>query len=295
MALEVEAKILLRLAATQVNRARDTASAYGAIERVFGEGLAKWAFADLAPTGQEKGHRVVSQAERVLDEWDPSPFDWIRVLSGPTGVGKTAAAARYVAERGGMLLPAAEADTWGYSGGDGLARAKTAKVLLVDDYGDEKFPTGSRWLATVLSSRRDQTTVVTTTLSPEQLLARGDHLASRLQSGFVVIEETLDRRTDKTPPFVRGLSRHMQIHQLAKTVDLISRSIEVEDAAGSIAALAKLVRVDLGSSEFREAVAAREREVDSIMEMVEEFQGRMLAQANEQAELRRATTGRCDA
>lgn len=264
--IEDTAATLIRLAQPKIRTAKIHTRGFRRVAEALGERVARWAYADL---GDALGHRSMSHAETALRAWGPTIDDWCLALSGITGIGKTIAAARFVAERGGMLISAHEADDWGFGGGDALVEATEAEWLLIDDVGDEKTQVGAANLESLIAARdrHGARTVVTTTLTPALVSERGDHFASRLRPYFVVLSDTRDRRS-KSPPFLRGISRQFELVQLAPEVQLISQGSGDGDRAETVRRFAKLAGVDLDGEDFALACETdRERvtEVDRLL------------------------------
>ena len=261
----LRAKTLLAEASAKVAKARRSASGYTSVAASLGENIARWAYADKDTGAGMPGHKRSLEAERALLAWRPSRSRWCIVLSGPTGLGKTIAAARYVADRGGAMLAATEADRWGYGGRVEMFAAETDPWLLVDDLGDEKTKPGAGNLETLLCAREyaGRPTLITTTMSPGAMLERSDHLASRLRSHFRVlaVPKRSDRRTD-VAPFNRGIDKQFAIADLADTVRMVAAgTLDPEHDGGAVEQLAEKVGIDLTCAKFRAAVlATRERQ-----------------------------------
>lgn len=260
----LRAKTLLAEAAPKIARARRSAAGYASVAAALGENIARWAYADKDTGSGMPGHKRSLEAERALLGWRLSRARWCLVLSGPTGLGKTIAAARYVADRGGSMVRATDADRWGYGGGEALRAAETAAWLLVDDMGDEKTKPGAGNLETLLCSREaaGRPTVITTTMAPADLVERSDHLASRLRPHFRMLdaEAQADRRTD-VAPFNRGIARQFLIADLADAARMVaSGTLDPGCDNGAVERLAAEVGIDMSSGRFAAALGlVRER------------------------------------
>jgi DNA replication protein DnaC len=98
------------------------------------------------------------------------------VLGGPAGSGKSFAASHAIAERGGMFVPAADlARPLNYEPGesDPIAAMKRARVLVIDDVGDEHSPggfAGSMIRELVRHREHDELPTIITTNLPEAVL-----------------------------------------------------------------------------------------------------------------------------
>lgn len=271
MSDRLRARALMAIAGAKIEKASRHVAGFEAIKAGLGITAARWAYADRGTTLD--GHRVVSASEKALAAWRPSASDWAIVLSGNTGSGKTIAAARYVAELGGLLLTATEADTWGFGGGRLLRAATRATWALVDDIGTERTAPGVANLTTLVTdrSRAGLRTVFTTNLSLDQFLTvRGDHLTSRLRPHFrsLAAGREPDRRST-VEPLMRGLTKQVEIHRAAAAVRMIADGMR-EQGDAALAELARLTGVDLDGDAFASRLEHEEAEADKIADLMAE-------------------------
>lgn len=261
----VHARALLEAGAVKLERTRRHVNGYRAIASSLGDNVARWAYADC---GDElDGHRIPSDSERALTKWRPSPADWCIVLSGPTGRGKTIAAARYVADRGGVMIRATDADRWGFGGGERLRELEHVRLLLIDDIGDEKTKPGVDNLSTLISNRgaAGRTVVATTTWSPDDVKARGDHFTSRLRPHFRPVGLTEPDRRSKIAPLQRGIMRAFEVVGWEPRLRMVADGTLVGvDAATVLGKAAELLGIDLTGQRFADAVAAERARVERV-------------------------------
>lgn len=138
----------------------------------------------------------VSAIKRACQEFAALPKGWL-VLAGSYGVGKTHLAYAIAGELLKRAVPVYAAsvpemltmirsgfgDAQGLSAEQRLNTLRTIEVLVLDDWGTEK---GSDWVSetmfTVLNARYNErlTTVITTNLSPTELVKKDARLASRM-------------------------------------------------------------------------------------------------------------------
>lgn len=280
--VQTQAEALLRVAGPKVTFARRCTRGHRLITDQLGSDVANWSYADK---GTEPGKRTPCAASDALADWRPSPGRWVLVLAGVPGTGKTISSARWAADRGGHMLGARDLDQWGYEPGKKLDRAKAARVLLIDDLGEERSPVARAHLRTILTARAASkaTTVITTMLpedgadddhgkrTPSIAAFYGDHVRSRLAGAYRPLYEAedVDRRSE-VQPSLSGLTRAARLLDASLAVSVIAaggRSAQAEDA---LAEFARLAGVDMEGETFRAAVEARAAEVELIERIAEE-------------------------
>jgi len=243
------ATALLRLADRATSRARRHVNGHAAISRSLGDLVAAWAYADK---GSEPGQRARCEAQAKLESWRSDLGAWALVLAGLPGTGKTISAARYVADRGGLMISASSADGWGFGGGPGLRRAQSATLLLIDDLGCEETVPGIANVQQLLGTRaaRGAPTVVTTMLllhGPGNTIQGryGDHVESRLRPHFRLLakRDRDDRRSDCAPA-TAGIASERRILAAERRVrQAAARALLGTEADEAIERLAELVGV----------------------------------------------------
>jgi hypothetical protein len=279
-----QAEALLRLTVADRARAATHVAGYDIVSKHLGPCVAAWAYADR---GTEPGQRDRSHSEGVIKAWDSRPQDWACVVSQRTGAGKTIAAARYVGDRGGTILRAAEADGWGFNALPQIGRYAAADLLLVDDIGLEETSTGRGHIAAIFTLRaaRWARTLATTTLlitgkTGSILALYGEPIESRLRGHFHNLSKypEPDRRS-LVRPVLTGFSREEELDYVARSVRYTAAGLVAEDlAAVDVARFAVLARVDMASESFQAMVTTVERERDerasAAAEMLAMFGGR---------------------
>jgi hypothetical protein len=270
------ASALLSLIKPERERAVMHVHGYNRVEAQLGEGVAMWAYADK---GVGPGLRAACCTAHELARWEPTAGDWCRVFAGKQGTGKTLAAARYVGDRGGFMLSATDADTWGYGGGRALADASEADLLLIDDLGENKTRPGDGSLATLIAkcyARRGRCRlVITTVLTPEQIEQRyGDNVASRIQPHMVQLfaRETVDRRS-ACAPVLTGFHRESEIAWYARQVEHAAHGALHDRAAinEAITRFAELTGIDLEGEAMATTIAAEKQRREEMEREGAEF------------------------
>ncbi len=257
----VKAAAVLRLTAKIRERATRHVSGFEKVTAALGPRIACWAYADR---GKDPGQRLPSLSEKAIAEWDKRTEDWACVLSNRTGAGKTIAAARYVADRGGMILRAAETDGWGFNAQPQIMRYAGSDLLMVDDMGLEQNSSASGHIAaiTALRSARWAKTVYTTTLAltgetGSILALYGEATASRLRAHHhnLANRGEPDRRGIVMPVMV-GFIREQQIAHFAESVRHVAAGLVGEDfGLAEVERFAMFAGIDLASKEMREMEA----------------------------------------
>lgn len=265
-AASVKAEAALRLTTKIRERATRHVTGFEKVTAALGSRIACWAYADR---GKEPGQRLPSLSERAIAEWDKRPEDWACVLSNRTGSGKTIAAARYVADRGGLILRAAETDGWGFNAQSQIMHYAAADLLMVDDMGLEQNISASGHIAaiTALRSSRWAKTVYTTTLAltgatGSILALYGEATESRLRAHHhnLASRGEPDRR-GKLMPVMAGFINEQQIAHFAESVRYVAAGlIEEEFGLAEVERFAMFAGLKLDSQEMRDTVAVIEQE-----------------------------------
>ena len=291
---EIHARALLAMSATTVTRATVHAEAFTRIGAAMGPATALWAYAN---TGTQPGHRRPCDPKRVLDAWTPTTSDWCRVISGTPGSGKTITSSRYVAERGGLLVNAEHADSWGWDGGKVLRTTKAAAWVLIDDLGDEKTGQGLSNIQALISHRcaRGSATVCTTTLAldgDESILSRyGDHTLSRLRAHYHSPDRLEDDLRSTITPVTSGIEREILIARGAASIREIAAGRWVQDASDMVTTFAGLLRIDMAGEAFAAEVGSAEADMmtnEQMDEMAEAFYRKISGTADHRTEAQRA-------
>jgi hypothetical protein len=283
MTITARASALLALTASKRARASMHVASFKRIQSQLGDSVAAWAYADK---GIGPGLRAPCATGSMLYNWKPNAGDWCRVAVGLQGTGKSVAAARYVAERGGMLVAATAADNWGFGGGAELVKAKEAPWLLIDDFGETKTRPGDGNLGTLIVDRYARRarcfTVITMAMSAEDLQARyGDNVYDRLRPhiyGFFKRETESLRSAD--PPIMSGYHRETQIEWSGRKVEHAAHGIiDGADALDAMAMLADVCDIDLHGEAIATEIARRAAEVASMEAMATELLATLAAAA----------------
>jgi hypothetical protein len=271
--LEIAAA-LLSLTKPARERAAKYVAGFNRVQAQLGEGVATWAYADK---GDGPGLRGPSAAAATLARWDANAGDWCRVLVGVQGTGKSVAAARYVGDRGGLMVSATDADTWGFGGGRHLIAATEAPLLLIDDLGESRTRPGDGNLGTLIAERyaRRLRLVITTVLTPAQIAARfGDNIADRLRPHIVELfaRETASRRS-AIPPVLTGFHRESEIAWYARQVEHAAHGVLHDRAAinEAITRFAELTGIDLDGEAMATTIAAEKQRREEMEREGAEF------------------------
>lgn len=274
MSIIETASALLSITKDTRERAAKHVVAFKRIKAQLGDGVAMWAYADK---GNGPGLRGPCLTGSELAKWKPSHGNWCIVLAGVQGTGKSITAARYVAERGGLLVSATDADKWGFGGGRRLTEAVDAQWLLLDDMGESRTTPGTANICTLIADRYAyrRRTVITTVLTPDEIAARfGDNVGDRLRPHVVELfdRETASRRSD-VAPILTGFQREAEIHQWAERVRLVAHGVEHdhERAQEAVARLADLTGVDLQGEPVAAAVKAQAEHRSEMERMAADF------------------------
>lgn len=267
------AHALLSLTEATWKRARSHVCGYQRVRAQLGEHVASWAYSDK---GIGPGLRGPCETATELAKWKPTPGDWCRVFIGKQGTGKSVSAARYVADRGGMLISAPGADSWGFGGGETLVTASKVEWLLIDDLGESKTRPGDGNIATLITNRYANAarTVITTVMLPEDIGRRfGDNVLSRVRPHIVKLNlrETEDRRSNVTP-IMSLFQRESEIAWYSERVDLVCSGILTgADARASVERFAELTGTALDGDAVAAAVQAARARRTSMEQMAADF------------------------
>jgi hypothetical protein len=270
------ASALLSLTEQSRERASKHVDGFNRIRAQLGDSVATWAYADR---GIGPGLRAPCLTGSLLRSWHPDGGDWARVVIGLQGTGKSVAAARYVADRGGMLISATAADGWGYGGGLELAKAKDARWLLIDDFGESKTRPGDGNLGTLIvdryAARARCFTVITTALSVEDIQRRyGDNVADRLRPHmFALFARETESRRAAVPPIMTGFHRESEIAWYARQVEHAAHGVLHDKAAISeaITRFAELTGLDLEGEAIATTIAAEKQRREEMEREGAEF------------------------
>jgi hypothetical protein len=287
MASTIEiAGALLTLTERERSRAQRHAYGYQRVEAQLGEGVAMWAYADK---GIGPGLRAPCGTSHDLARWKPDPGDWCRVYIGPQGIGKSVACARYVGDRGGLMVSATASDGWGFGGGHSLATATSAALLLIDDFGESKTRPGDANLGTLIVDRYAMRlpTIITTALSLDDIQRRyGDNVISRIRLHAVQLHtrETVDRR-GIVAPVLTGFHRESEIAWYARQVEHAAHGVLHDKAAinDAITRFAELTGIDLDGESIATTIAAEKQRREEMEREGAEFIALMDARRQEAA------------
>jgi hypothetical protein len=249
---------------------------YQRVQAQLGDSVASWAYADK---GIGPGLRAPCASAGLLAKWRPDEGDWCRVIIGVQGTGKSVAAARYVADRGGLLVSATSADGWGYGGGLDLARARDARWLLIDDFGETKTKPGIGNIGTLIvdryAARARCFTVITTALSQADIQERyGDNVMDRLRPHMYgpFARETKSRRATAAP-VLTGFHRESEIAWYARQVEHAAHGVLHDKAAinEAITRFAELTGIDLEGETIATTIAAEKQRREEMEREGAEF------------------------
>lgn len=293
------ASALLGITAKARARARRNVAGFKRIQAQLGDTVAEWAYADK---GIGPGLRAPCATAHELAKWSPNAGDWCRVIIGIQGSGKSVAAARYVADRGGSMVSATAVDGWGFGGGSTLAQAVDRRWFLIDDLGESKTRPGDGNVATLISDRYARRSraflVITTALTFEEIQRRyGDNLASRLKPHVVelFLREQVDRR-GAIPPVMSGFNREMEVAWYGQQVEYAAAGVLGGDAAtDAINRLALAAGVDLDGSGMAAALASNAERLAEIDRMAAGFLSTMASAAAVRSESALAHDAELDA
>jgi hypothetical protein len=253
-ALQVQAQTLLDLIRPKSQDAFERkVNGYHRIVSQLGGLTARWAYAS---------NRMPTQSSAILKSWEGRPH--MLTIQGPVGSGKSATAARFIAEREGLMIRAGQIDRWTFVGTDGdnpgFAEAKNARWLLIDDMGMERAGSrGEEHLTEVLCARADagRPTIVTTMLSPEDAKARyPEQLFSRLSIGWRLAGGE-DLRSLGVEPDTTAIRGALDLHRMISKLDSVARGYASETQAREIIAKGR-ARTRLSDEDFADRCRATE-------------------------------------